>query len=533
MGPFDGALKGKNYKTLAVKKEKIITAVRPTQPSTTKTPNVSNTLHSSAASSSFLANGKARHANGHVRSQSRSLTPSRSGDRDAKNVAKNERAKNLKRSSPAVSTPRFDESESGEDEEQEIRNRKKRKLERAVSGDSKRQIINVKSFPTNDNETFPMVHALDIANYGAPGVFDSKYSNIFSALDEDEEDEPVIELQYPGSSQRERFHLVKSRDVEDFSPLDEIINVVKNVARHYLDEDQASLLDDEVNIGLVQKMEQARARGRKGKLGAQTAFISAVDKYNKKITELRNDGSIEKRLGSLRYVDYSLVETIVNQIYTRTVSPRAHLLREYENGTSLVYGEILPRFMNTIFKETRLKSDQVFLDLGSGVGNCVLQASLEIGCESWGCEIMKNPCDFADKQKEEFEARCRLWGIQPGAVHLERASFLTHPPITEVIKRADVILINNRAFQADLMEDLKWKLLDVKKGCKIVSLKPFREPDHKIQERHIDDPVNVLQVRKKEYPTRSVSWTGDAGDWYLTWKDPSELEAFRRRRGLN
>jgi H3 lysine-79-specific histone-lysine N-methyltransferase len=532
MGPFDGALKGKNYKTLAVKKEKIITAARPSQPTNSKTTNGSPTS-SSSPPSSYHVNGKSKPTNGHVRSESRSLTPSHAGDRNPKNVVKNERSSFMKRSSPAVSTPRFDDSESDVEEEQETRDRKRPKLERGMSGDSIRRITNLQSFPPKDEESFPMVHAVDIANYGTPGVFDSKYGNVFETLDEDEEDEPVIELQYPGSSQRERYHLVKSRDVEDFSPLDEIINVVKTVARHYLDEAGASALDDEINGGLAQKMEQARARGRKGKLGAQTAFIRAVDEYNRKITALRNDGSIEKRLGNLRSINYSLVETIINQIYTRTVSPRAHLLREYENGTSLVYGEILPRFMNTIFKETRLKSDQVFLDLGSGVGNCVLQASLEIGCESWGCEIMKNPCDFAAKQKVEFDARCRLWGIQPGAVHLERASFLTHPPITEVIKRADVILINNRAFQADLMEDLKWKLLDVKKGCKIVSLKPFREPDHKIQERHIDDPVNVLQVRKKEYPTRSVSWTGDAGDWYLTWKDSSELEEFRRRRGLN
>jgi H3 lysine-79-specific histone-lysine N-methyltransferase len=532
MGPFDGALKGKKYKTLAVKKEKIITAVTPPQPTTSKTTSGSPASSSSPPSSHHV-NGKGKPTNGHVRSQSRSLTPSHPGDRGPKNVVKNERSSLMKRSSPAVFTPRFDDSESDVEEEQEARDRKRPKLERGISGDSKRRITNSQSFPPRGQESFPMVHAVDIANYGTPGSFDSKYSNVFETLDEDEEDEPVIELQYPGSSQRERYHLVKSRDLEDFSPLDEIINVVKTVARHYVDETGASALDDEINGGLVQKMEQARARGRKGKLGAQTAFIRAVDEYNRKITALRNDGSIEKRLSNLRSINYSLVETIINQIYTRTVSPRAHLLREYENGTSLVYGEILPRFMNTIFKETRLKSDQVFLDLGSGVGNCVLQASLEVGCESWGCEIMKNPCDFADKQKAEFDARCRLWGIQPGAVHLERASFLTHPPITEVIKRADVILINNRAFQADLMEDLKWKLLDVKKGCKIVSLKPFREPDHKIQERHIDDPVNVLQVRKKEYPTRSVSWTGDAGDWYLTWKDPSELEEFRRSRGLN
>ncbi|MBN6743433.1 hypothetical protein JKG47_23855, partial [Acidithiobacillus sp. MC6.1] len=81
--------------------------------------------------------------------------------------------------------------------------------------------------------------------------------------------------------------------------------------------------------------------------------------------------------------------------------------------------ELLDSVISKILKETKLMSDQVFLDLGSGVGNVVLQAALEVGCESWGCEMMKNAYTLADRQKEEFQARCRLWGGKPGRVRLE------------------------------------------------------------------------------------------------------------------
>lgn len=529
MGPFDGALKGKNYKTLTVKKEKIVTSIKPIpKPKATAKPSTTTTYPSPAPSS--IANGKAKTANGHARSLSRSLTPSLPADKDRTHAVKNERPSQLKRSSPAVSTPIFDDSGSDE-EEQDLRTAKRPRLASSVDEDPARRIKNLQSFPGKPQDSFAMVHAVDIANYGHAGVSDTKYSNFFTAWNGDEDEEPMVELQYPGSSQRECYHLVKPRDPQDYSPVDDIISVVKAVARHYLDETQASAVDDEAVGGLVQKMEQARSRALKGKPGAQKAFISAVEEYNTKITALRNDGSLEKHLDSLRNLSFSLVETIFDQTYTRTVSPHAHLTQKYENGTSEVYGELLPRFMSTIFRETHLKSDQVFVDLGSGVGNCVIQAALEVGCESWGWEFMKNPADLAASQKTEFLARCQLWGLQPGAVHLEWASFLDNEQTTEVLRRADVVLVNNRAFQADLMDRLKWTFLDLKEGCQIVSLKPFREPGQQIQARHDNDPVYTLQVQKKEYPTKSVSWAGDAGDWFLSRKDSRELEAFRRRRG--
>ena len=515
MGPFDGALKGKKYKTLAVKEAKVITAPKPVFKPKPARPSTEATYPS---------------PNGHARSLSRSLTPSQPADKDRTHAVKSERSSLLKRSSPAVSTPDFGTGES-DDEEEDLRTAKRPKLTRTITEDPARRVKNPQSFPGRADEEFPMIHAESIANYGNGGVSDSHYSNFFTKWSGDEEVEPIVELQYPGSSQRERYHLVRPRDPQDYSPVDEIINVVKAVARHYLDEEQAGALDNELDQGLVQKMEQARNRGLKGKIGAQKDFISALDEYNTKITALRNDGSIERHLDNLRRVDFSLVESIFNQTYTRTVSPHAHLTQKYENGTSEVYGELLPRFMSTIFRQTHLKSDQVFVDLGSGVGNCVIQAALEVGCESWGWENMRNPATLATSQKTEFLARCRLWGVQPGEVYLEPTSFLDNEQTTEVLKRADVVLVNNRAFQADLMDRLKWTFLDLKEGCLIVSLKPFREPGQKIQERHDNDPVYTLQVQKKEYPTKSVSWAGDAGDWYLSTKDSSELEAFRRRRG--
>ena len=38
---------------------------------------------------------------------------------------------------------------------------------------------------------------------------------------------------------------------------------------------------------------------------------------------------------------------------------------------------------------------------------------------------MHNACELANIQETEFKARCQLWGLAPGSVHLERGDFLT------------------------------------------------------------------------------------------------------------
>ena len=291
------------------------------------------------------------------------------------------------------------------------------------------------------------------------------------------------------------------------------------VAKHYLPPIERAAFTNE-SSGYPQRLSRAVKRQSEGELRV------VISEWNGKLESLRRSGTISTILDEYKSLDPSLVERILTQTYSRTVSPRVKSLREYENGTDNVYGELLPNFLSNILKkDTQMKSDQVFVDLGSGVGNVVLQAALEIGCESWGCEMMKNACDLAELQQKEFEARCRLWGLAVGKIYLERGDFLVNRAITKALHRADVVLVNNQAFTPQLNEALTSLFLDLKEGCRIVSLKSFVPAGHKISARNLNSPYNVLDVKQKQYFSGCVSWTNAPGTYYVSRKDTSRIKA--------
>ncbi|KAI7292774.1 hypothetical protein KC315_g19436, partial [Hortaea werneckii] len=214
--------------------------------------------------------------------------------------------------------------------------------------------------------------------------------------------------------------------------------------------------------------------------------------------------------------------------------PKAEKLNAYKNGSDNVYGELFPRFISDIFKKTGLKHDQVFIDLGSGVGNVTLQAALEVGCESWGIEMMPNPCDLAELQAKEFAARTKLWGLDVGPVNLLRGDMTSHPEVPNILQRADVVLVNNQAFTPALNDKLRDMFLDLKPGAKVVSLKPFRPLGHKIAARNVDSVVNQFVQDQYEYFSDSVSWSyyGNA-HWYIATKDLGPLNRFLKDHGMD
>lgn len=290
----------------------------------------------------------------------------------------------------------------------------------------------------------------------------------------------------------------------------DIIKVVSQVGYFYLSDEDAAPFTD-ANNGLIRRLQRA---SNKEELGS---FKEALRDANDKIASLVRDGTIRKALDRKHGLPRDLVEFILTQVYDRTVSPDVEKLRQYTNGTDNVYGELNYVFISKILQEkTRMTSKQCFVDLGSGVGNVVFQAALEVGCESWGCEMMDNPCDFAEAQQAEFDKRCRLWGIKPGDVHLVRGDFLTQTAIHDVLKRADVILVNNQAFTPDLNAKLVNVFLDLKEGCKIVSLKSFT---HDQGVRSINDVAsNILEVEQHTFPEGHVSWTNNGGNFYISTK---------------
>ncbi len=522
MGPFDGMVRN-GLKPLTAQKQKVHAQTIKTAPTATK--HKSPPIQIASKPSTSLANGKAKTVNGNAPERQKKVSPTRPKSDEPKVRIKEGRSSHLNRPSPTVSTPRFDSDNS--DEDTEVESKKRRKVEAGAYIDTSRHVRDLHSFSEEGQGVFPMIHAADVANLGSDEQPNPNYATFFTALTGDEDEAPAIELQYPSASQRERYQVVQGKANDDFKPLDEIIQVISTVAGNYLLPSEAEIILDEAS-GLLRELKRARLRGHQGEAGAQSKYVAAIDKYNALLDSLCKDGSIEENLDRIHSLKLPLVETVLQQIYARTVSPHINTLRAYENGTDNVYGELLPRFCSTIFSQTRLNSSHVFVDLGSGVGNVVLQAALQIGCESWGCEMMPNACELAALQHREFIARCRLWGLAPGEVHLERGDFLQNDTTGKALKKADVVLINNQAFTPALNDKLIMHFLDLKEGCQIVSLKSFVPHGHKMQARNMGSPINLLHVKELEYFSNSVSWTDAPGKWYVQTKDSRKVEAFQR-----
>ena len=439
-----------------------------------------------------------------------------------------------KRISPAQQ--RFDTSSDDSGSDVSLGDSRKRvKTSAETEPDLKRQIRCQKAFSEVDDTAFPMVHAADIALVDKSSKFVAAFGESTGGAE--------IELQYPSASHRERyavltepsrsvviltacrFQLVTPRENDDFRPLEDIREVIESVVLNYLPPAESEKFMDDSN-GYPRRLKRAIQRQ------SESDFREVITEWNDTLTKLRRDGIIGRMLDSLHSLDLPLIERVLTQTYSRTVSPRVGTLRQYENGTDNVYGELLPRFISKIFKDTRMKSDHIFVDLGSGVGNVVLQAALEVGCESWGCEMMDNACDLAELQEMEFKARCRLWGLAAGDIHLERGDFLKSAAIGSVLQNADVVLVNNQAFTPQLNNGLINLFLDLKEGCQIVSLKSFVPHGHKITSRNLNSPVNLLEVETKRYWSDSVSWTDAAGTYFVARKDSSKLRSFVNKNSI-
>ena len=310
---------------------------------------------------------------------------------------------------------------------------------------------------------------------------------------------------------------------DSYRPTDDIIETTRAILTHYTPtEISKACLDSSTGI----PFRLTRSVNHKD----LATFNSTINELNSLVQQSRTDGSTAKVLDDMKKVSLRLVDRILNQVYVRTVSPRVEILRNYQPFSNNTYGELLSPFCSEIFRKTRLDSSSVFLDMGSGVGNVVLQAALETGAESYGIEIQPNACELARAQASEFPARCRMWGIAPGSVHLLQGDFMDNDELRAILPRADVILVNNQAFDPQLNMSLTYLFLDVKEGARIVSLKSFATG--KLNERTRDSAVNSLETRKETYYSTGVSWKSDGGDYFIAVKDSKRIVRFMQEKEI-
>lgn len=341
----------------------------------------------------------------------------------------------------------------------------------------------------------------------------------------------LTQLNYPFSTYQEKYLLSLPKMDIYFNPFEEIGKMMEIISFCFLPETERNKvmnLEDPDNCIV----------GRYIKAFENTdldSLLKCITEFNTLIDTARGNGSIIENIKNRKSIPRLAIYELLNQCYTRSVLPQAKKLSNYKAFSNEVYGELMPKFLTTVYKECGLDHKKIFIDLGSGVGNCVIQAALEFGCESYGVEIVENASRLADVQLVEFQNRCRVFGFNPGHVKLfGHQSFVDNPPVQEVIDKCDVMLVNNYLFDAKLNKKVVDLLETCKVGTKIISLKPIVPATHRMTDYNIDSILNRMKTTKHIYGENSVSWTSKGGFYYITEVmdgiQPEHLEHTSRSR---
>ncbi|RSH85586.1 Nucleosomal histone H3-Lys79 methylase [Saitozyma podzolica] len=217
-------------------------------------------------------------------------------------------------------------------------------------------------------------------------------------------------------------------------------------------------------------------------------FLRAMERFNEALAEIQKDGSMARYLrsrdGPRKDAWSGIVDFVHDQAYSRVVGPYSNELEHHPKHPDEVaraisakedaYGELRHNFMSKVIDQLKLGPESKFVDLGSGVGNCVLQVALQAGSHGFGIELLPVPAHCARLQLRETQRRWAMWGLK-GNVDVEFAEgdFRTNADVPKRLREADVVLVNNEVFPPSLNADLTNMFLDLKEGATIVSLKPF------------------------------------------------------------
>ncbi|TPX31279.1 histone-lysine N-methyltransferase [Synchytrium endobioticum] len=348
------------------------------------------------------------------------------------------------------------------------------------------------------------------------------------------------ELEYPGLGAKEKFPIVLTEKADEIRPMYDLIATVQMITRHCLPVRYQSLFG--LNRGskaditpgslLANVLRTINDKDSEGLKNAVKEFNMALHEVrNSTIDSSRNNNydcssssaspqhifEVTERSGPAAH--HELVTHALEQVYSRVVSPYSDELNNYKSWTSNVYGEINKSFVSMLIKQAGIKPHHVFLDLGSGIGNVVLQVAGQTLADCFGIEMMGIPARFAEQQRVEFLKRMRYYGKPCGKIRLKHGNMLEDAETIKCIQKADVILVNNYAFTADLNQKIIQMFLDLKDGAKVISLKSFIPPDRKLTLRNINSIESTLRTREYAFGRDSVSWMSEGGKYFIATRD--------------
>ncbi|KAG4077343.1 hypothetical protein HA402_009744 [Bradysia odoriphaga] len=257
------------------------------------------------------------------------------------------------------------------------------------------------------------------------------------------------------------------------------------------------------------------------------AMYKLCDLYNKAIDSVMNlergTSLSEHRLN--KFASRGLLRHILQLVYNAAVM-EPEKLNQYEPFSAEVYGETSYDLVCQMIDQIEISSDDVFIDLGSGVGQVVLQmAATKPTKVCWGIERADVPSRYAVGMDDNFKTWMRWFGKKFGEYQLIKGDFLADEH-REKINTATIVFVNNFAFGPTVDHQLKERFADLRDGAKIVSSKSFCPLNFRITDRNLSDIGTIMHVSELSPLEGSVSWTGKPVSYYLHIIDRTKLERY-------
>jgi hypothetical protein len=154
-------------------------------------------------------------------------------------------------------------------------------------------------------------------------------------------------------------------------------------------------------------------------------------------------------------------------------------------------------------EKANIGPDDVFMDIGSGIGSVVLQAAAMTGCKAVGIELLEPRHRAALRLKEAHDEE------QPTDTQFQHGDF-SRPDFKNIITRSTVLFINNaRSTFAERCVEAGAMTLDshvarlcrlTKKGTRVIAL-------DRLGDLETTGMKEVFKVETHRSPERPASWT--------------------------
>ncbi|CAK1360667.1 uncharacterized protein RHO25_003957 [Cercospora beticola] len=304
------------------------------------------------------------------------------------------------------------------------------------------------------------------------GLFLAKLHH--SADNYDPAPDSTLYLRYPSSGAIERFTLSKRSHKHTHCyarPLDPIDDIVRTIQVFHIQAGNLTSLEIEIMGRMIERTFE------------HFANTNNFHPLQRLIGNLTHPAFFPPTPHLTLPYPFDLTTHFLAQLHDRIIADAAHnLSRPSTSNTESTYGELLPPFLQTLFLQTNLNENSTYLDLGSGVGQTCLQASLTTGCLSYGIERESRSAGLAALHLGQFHERAKLWGLATEQenfkerIVLKVGDFLKLECVKDWLGEADVVLVNNLKLEPEtdlaLVKMLGGKE-GVRRGTRVISTRPL------------------------------------------------------------